>query len=65
MTFREELELAINRTSQETGSNTPDWVLAHFLEDCLRAFDAAVKDRESWYGRKVTSLLAQQNQIGE
>lgn len=50
--FRTELEHLINRHSMENGSNTPDWILARFLGDCLTAFDAAVGLRETWYGRE-------------
>jgi hypothetical protein len=51
MSLREEIANAINRNSAENGSNTPDFILARYLVDCLRAFDAAVSDREKWYGR--------------
>jgi hypothetical protein len=50
-TFRSEVESAINRCSMENGSDTPDWILARFLQSCLEAFDAAVRDRETWWGR--------------
>lgn len=46
-----ELSRAINRVSAENGSNTPDYILASFLEGCLRSFDSAVASREEWYGR--------------
>lgn len=52
MTFRKELETVINRYSQENGSNTPDFILADYLTNCLLAFDSAVNARERWYGRK-------------
>jgi hypothetical protein len=48
--FRVELESLINRNSMELGSNTPDFVLAYYLRDCLEAFDRAVVRREKWYG---------------
>jgi hypothetical protein len=48
--FRVELESLINRNSMESGSNTPDFVLAYYLRDCLDAFDRAVVRREKWYG---------------
>ncbi len=51
MPLREEIESAINRTSSENGSNTPDFILAEYLTDCLAAFDKAVVAREKWYGR--------------
>jgi hypothetical protein len=47
--FREELESVINRHSMENGSNTPDFLLAGFLNSCLDAFDHAVRERDKWY----------------
>jgi hypothetical protein len=49
--LREHIERGINRTSSEKGSNTPDFILAEYLVDCLAAFDKAVKQRAEWYGR--------------
>jgi len=49
MTFRDELEALINRHNMESGSDTPDFILAKFLADCLAAFDAAVTRRAQWY----------------
>lgn len=51
-TFEKELEQLINKYSQENNSNTPDFVLAMYLSNCLIAFNVAVKQREEWYGRK-------------
>ena len=48
--FRKELEQLINRNSKESGSDTPDFVLAEFLNDSLMAFDKATKLRGAWYG---------------
>lgn len=48
--FRKELEQLINRHSVENNSNTPDFVLAGYLTDCLRAFNFAVNYRDRWYG---------------
>src|SRR5439155_8608840 len=46
--LRKEIETSINRTSAENGSNTPDFILAEFLTDCLAAFDkASMADRKS------------------
>lgn len=44
--FRQRLEILINCTSMENGSNTPDYVLAEYLTNCLQAFDLAVRQRE-------------------
>lgn len=47
--FRRELESLLNHHSKENGSDTPDFVLAEYLDDCLRAFDKAVARRTEWY----------------
>ena len=53
MTLRKEIETAINRNSAENGSDTPDFILAEYLTDCLAAYDKAVSTREAWYGRRA------------
>ncbi len=50
--LQKEIEQAINKNSLENESDTPDFILAEYLTDCLRAFDKAVNRREKWYGRK-------------
>ena len=49
--FRKELIQVINKYSKENSSNTPDIILGEYLESCLLAFDTAVQQRETWYGR--------------
>jgi hypothetical protein len=51
-TFKQELAEVINRHSMEGGSNTPNFILADFLGDCLAGFEYAVRQRNRWYGRK-------------
>lgn len=53
MSLSEEIRAAINRHSAENYSNTPDFILANYLMDCLAAFDIATIRREGWYGRDV------------
>ena len=55
--FEEELRSAINRTSQENASNTPDYILAQYLNGCLAAFNTAVQQRETWYGRDARPAI--------
>jgi hypothetical protein len=43
--FKKALEGLINSYSQESCSNTPDFVLADFLQNCLNAFNASVNNR--------------------
>ena len=54
--FRGELERLINKCSKENGSDTPDFILALFLNNCLKAFDSAVRQREKWYGRSKSKI---------
>lgn len=55
-TLRQSIARALNSVSAENGSNTPDFILARFLTDCLGAFDHASKHRAEWFGTNgVTS----------
>jgi hypothetical protein len=65
--FRQELETLINCNNQEAGSDTPDFILADYLTDCLAAFDKAVTHRTYWYGHKtqpVPSLIFLSRTLG-
>ena len=53
MNFENELQAIINRYSQENASNTPDFILAQYLVGCLAAWNTAVQQRETWYGRNA------------
>lgn len=44
-TFEAELAGLLNRMSLENGSDTPDFILARFLGDCLLAWNGAVNAR--------------------
>ena len=46
--FRKDIEVAINTHNKEAGSDTPDFILAKYLDDCLTAFDSAVEARRQW-----------------
>lgn len=50
--LRDEIRLVINRHSAENTSNTPDFILAEYLINCLIAWNNNVIWRENWYGRK-------------
>ena len=49
-TIEKELEHLINKHSQERASNTPDFILAQYLQECLATFANATKARDKWYG---------------
>ena len=45
LNFLRDLKGLINKHGMESGSDTPDYILAIFLERCLNAFDSAVYSR--------------------
>ncbi len=49
--FEKELQYLLNRFSKENGSNTPDFILAEYLNNCLITYNKALQQREKWYGR--------------
>ena len=57
--FQEELASWLNVRSAENESNTPDFILAQFMQSCLAAFNVAVQQRETWYGRDAAPSLPQ------
>lgn len=60
MHFVDELRELINRHSRENGSNTPDFILADYMEKCLEALEFATRQRESWYGIKNQVINAKE-----
>lgn len=54
--FQKELEQLINKHSVENGSNTPDFILAEYVVQCLLTFNNSVNSRERWYRRDNSSL---------
>ena len=50
--FRYEIKFLLNKMSMESDSDTPDFILAEFLSQCLSAFNEAVVSRTNWYSKK-------------
>lgn len=50
--FETELRQLLNRHSKENGSNTPDYLLAGYLIDCLAAYDRVLTARDKWFDFK-------------
>ena len=50
-TLINDLTHLLNYHSEENGSNTPDFILAQYLEGCLRTYERAVQQRQTWHGR--------------
>ncbi len=46
--FIKDLRDCINRHSKESDSNTPDCVLAKYLNNCLEAWNNACKEKDEW-----------------
>ena len=47
--FQYELQELINKHNMENASNTPDFILADYLDSCLRLFNIAIQQREKWH----------------
>ena len=62
--FETALRGLLNATSQENASNTPDFVLAQYLLACLVAFNQAVQQRVSWYGRPSGEVGLEGGKLG-
>ena len=56
-TFIEELRYLINQYSKENGSDTPDFILSEYLNECLELFNKIINKREDWYGQKLNENL--------
>jgi len=46
--FKRELAQLINHHSRENNSNTPDFLLATYLEGCLCNYERTVRGRDRW-----------------
>lgn len=44
-----EISQILNKYSAENDSNTPDFILAEYLINCLVAFNNATQQRCNWY----------------
>jgi hypothetical protein len=66
--IKSELAAVINRNSVENKSNTPDWIIADYLFECLCAFNSATRARDNWYGGRQSILDSEKgtkSQTGE
>jgi len=51
--LEKEFAKVINRNSVENWNNTPDFILAKYLIDCLKVFSDINRNREQWYGKEL------------
>ena len=61
ISFQDALQNLINAHSIEKGSDTPDWMLAEYLCDCLATYEVIIAKREKWYAAKWAA--ARQRQV--
>lgn len=61
--FEKELEQLINKYSKENTSDTPDFILAEYLNNCLSAFAITTQKRDRWYGVDVKTKKIQESTI--
>ena len=47
--FKTELSALLNKYSMEGSSDTPDFILAEYICNCLSAFNLTIKRRRKWY----------------
>ena len=47
--LKTKLQVLLNKFSRENDSNTPDFILAEYLMNCLEAYELAVNRRDDWY----------------
>lgn len=49
LAFKRELQTLINKHCKENGSNTPDFILAEYIHDCLKTFERIIVRRDEWH----------------
>lgn len=60
-----ELSHLLNRHSAENESGTPDYILAEYLVNCLRAFESTVQRRAIWRGEHTELPALQRSMDGK
>lgn len=54
--LNKEIRDVLNQHSRENPSNTPDFILADYLEACLVAFENASNQRTAWHSNNPTTV---------
>jgi hypothetical protein len=55
--FKSELEILINKHSQENKSDTPDFILRDYILRCLTTWKLTIRERDRWYNERQKDLL--------
>jgi len=51
--FQKDVEGLLNKHNFDTYSNTPDFILAEYLTNCLLSFGHSVKNRDAWGYKQI------------
>jgi len=66
MEFEGGLRKLLNTTSQENGSDTPDYLLATYLMRCLDAYNETVIARRHWWqGKQPKTKMGKDDTLWE
>ncbi len=63
MTLEKELMELLNRHSVENASNTPDFILVHFLMTCLVAWNQNTRQRDLWFAARLDDSQEKKNEV--
>jgi len=58
--FERALTGLLNKYNRENASNTPDYILAQYLTNCLAAWNSATQQRDTHQGRNAQPTLPPQ-----
>lgn len=61
MSFEKELEILLNKYSKETANNTPDFILAKYLNNCLDNFSETVSATSRWIAPTLKDDMSPSN----
>ena len=53
----QDIAVLLNKHSMENKSNTPDFILAKFLTECLLTWNRATRERERFFGRNPDGAI--------
>lgn len=62
-TFEGELTVLVNKYSLEALSNTPDFILAFYIKDCILAFNNAQQRRKEWFSAREEQKKDRESQL--
>lgn len=51
--FLNEITYVINKYSEDNKSNTPDFILAQYMKDCLDVLNKTIRTRDAWHKKEL------------